>query len=303
MVSVVGCLDIGTLSVLLAVGERASDGRLVVRHEGSRVVRLGEGLAKTGRLSDEAMRRTLDAIRELAADARKRGAVLVTGAGTAAMRDAANAADLVARARREADVEIEVIDAGREAALSLAGVRTGGLDADWLAVVDVGGGSAEITVEVDGGAPWTRSLPLGALRLAARFDERDRDAIAHHVSGRLPEWPSSRPATNHTPCGIGGTITTLAALDLDLTPYDPRRIEGHVLSRERIGEMRDRLAATSLSARRRDPILESGRADVIVHGAIVYEAVLDRYGWDAIEISPRGLREGLLAERLSEVGG
>ncbi len=301
MVPLVACLDIGTLSVLLAVGERGPDGRLLVRHEASRVVRLGEGLAATGRLSPEAIDRTVDAIRELTADARARGAVVVAGAGTAAMRDAENTADLVARVRREADVGIEVISAAREAALTIAGVRTGRSDPDPLIVVDVGGGSTEITVETDEEAPWSRSLPLGALRLVSQFGEGDREAIADHVSGQLPDLPTSKPSRRHIHCGVGGTITTLAALDLDLTPYDANRIEGHVLARATIGALRERLAATPVEVRRRDPVLESGRADVIVHGAVVYEVVLDRYGWDAIEVSPRGLREGLLSELLREV--
>jgi exopolyphosphatase/guanosine-5'-triphosphate,3'-diphosphate pyrophosphatase len=167
----------------------------------------------------------------------------------------------------------------------------------------VGGGSAELVVGTRAGVLASTSLPLGALRLAARFPEDALDALARHVTARMPDGHTGRDPRGARPIGVGGTITTLGALDLRLSPYDGRRLLGHVLTRDRIAELRAELADRPLRDRERDPILERGRADVIVHGAVVYECILDRHGWDEIEISPRGLREGLLAEMLGVVAG
>jgi exopolyphosphatase/guanosine-5'-triphosphate,3'-diphosphate pyrophosphatase len=287
-------LDVGSLSVLLSVGELAPDGTLVIRREEAEVTRLAEGLREIGALTPAAMDRVAATVRRLAALAREDGASRLAAAGTAALRDATNADALLDRIRAETGIDLEIVDAAREAALSLAGVRSGIAAAGPIAVLDVGGGSTEITVD----GPVSVSLPIGALRLAERFAEDRVEALRDHVSSLLPEIPGGAAPRTLRPVGVGGTITTLAAIDLSLVPYDSRRVEGHVLRGGRLRELRRTLAALRLDERRRHPILERGRADVIVQGTVVYEVLLERYGWESIEVSPRGLREGLLIETL-----
>jgi exopolyphosphatase/guanosine-5'-triphosphate,3'-diphosphate pyrophosphatase len=268
-----------------------------VREE-ARLVRLAEGL-EAGRLRPEAVDRTAAAIRELATVARTAGADVVRASGTAALREAANRDVLIDRVRTETGVQIEVLPADREATLALRGVRSGRPGDGPLAVVDAGGGTVEIVLSFPGREPVAASLPLGVLRLAARFSERD-PGLAGHVDGLLPDRIGGLDPAAAEPVGSGGTITTLGALHLGMAPYDGERLRGLRLTRERIAELGDRLAALPLAARRADPVLEPGRADVIVHGARLHERILARYGWPEIEVSPRGVREGLLAEALRD---
>jgi exopolyphosphatase/guanosine-5'-triphosphate,3'-diphosphate pyrophosphatase len=163
--------------------------------------------------------------------------------------------------------------------LTLRGVAAGRDLAPGTLVVDVGGGSTELILD------GHTSLDIGCVRLTDRFGE-DVDAATRLTLELLPELQPTAAI------GVAGTVTTLAALDLGLAEYDPLTIHGHRIPRDAVHKLRDRLAATPLDERRRLPGLEPERAPVIVAGAAIVAAILDRYGLDELEASERDILHG-----------
>jgi exopolyphosphatase/guanosine-5'-triphosphate,3'-diphosphate pyrophosphatase len=202
-----------------------------------------------------------------------------------------------------------VISGEDEARLTLLGVIKGlpDLGGDFL-LVDIGGGSTEFVLSRAGRAAQAVSVKLGVVELAERFmdqglvDDTRYDAMTALVGARLATGLTEPILRHGAPALVGsaGTVTTLAALDLGLESYDPARVHGHRLTRAAVAEQGGRLAALRLAERAALPCLEPGRADLIVPGSAICLEALDRLGFDALVVSDRGLREGILCEILAE---
>jgi exopolyphosphatase / guanosine-5'-triphosphate,3'-diphosphate pyrophosphatase len=296
-------IDLGTntVRVLVAVTDRATG--LVPRWADQTVTRLGEGLAGRGTLAPAAAERTLAAIRRYRDRARALGAEQVLLVATAAVRQARDGREFLARLRAERGLVPRVVSGEEEAALTLLGAVWGlGTVADTYALVDIGGGSTEVLVAEGAQALVAVSLPLGVVQLVERFfvhdpvEPRDLAACRVHVDARLRAEvrPRVQPYRPTTLVATAGTPTTLAALDLGLPAYDPARVRGHRLSALAIDQLTMRLAALRLAERAETPGLEPGRADVIVPGAIVLAAVLAALDLPVVVVSDAGLREGVL---------
>src|SRR5437667_51848 len=202
----------------------------------------------------------------------------------------------------------KIVDARQPVArLVLRGVRSGlqGL-AGTLVTFDIGGGSTEYIVADPARILATVSLRLGVVPLAERFPFTDRvawdryAALLAEVRGRLERElpPTIRGARLAHLVGTAGTVTTLAALDLDLVEYDPQRVQGHRLSRAAVERLLGRLGCLPVAARAALPCLEPGRADLIIPGIAIVTATLDAFGLDTLVVSDWGLREGMGAEAL-----
>lgn len=301
----VATIDLGsnTVRLLVADVEPARPGWRVVEAD-QRVTRLGEGLAASGRLSPAPVERTAAAVREYVERARHARADRVAIVATSAVREAANGRDFAAALERATGERVRIVSGDEEAALTLAGVL-GGLDdapgVDTL-VFDIGGGSTEYILARGRQALAAISLRLGVVDLAERypFPGRVDDAsygvlraeIARRLAGDLPA--RIRTATLGRLVGTAGTATTLAALDLELTTYDPGRVQGHVLARAAIERLRDRLGGLTVAERAALPCLEPGRADLIVAGVAIVQETLAITGAGAMVVSDWGLREGIL---------
>jgi exopolyphosphatase/guanosine-5'-triphosphate,3'-diphosphate pyrophosphatase len=269
------------------------------------VTRLGEGLARAGALGEAPMARALAAVRAYGERARGRGAERILVVATAAVRRAANGAAFVARLAAETGLAARVVPGDEEARLTLLGVASGvpPPTGPW-AVLDIGGGSTELTVARGARAVRSVSLPLGVVELAERFLAADPvdwaryRACQAHVAERLAAvaWPVVGPLAPRRLAGTAGTITTLAALDLGLLAYEPARVEGHRLSRAAVARLLDRLGALPLAERARLPCLEPGRADLIVPGIAIALAVLDGLRLAELTAADSGLREGILLD-------
>ena len=304
-------VDLGTNTVRLLVVEvtdgEARDGAWHALDQTQRVTRLGEGQAAAGRLLPEPMRRTAAAVAEFAHAARRLGATRVRIVATSAVREAGNRGEFVARLEAESGESVEVISGEDEARLTLQGVTSGlpGLG-DSFVLFDIGGGSTEFVLARAHDAAAAVSLRLGVVPLVEEWGEagpvrwdrfaRMREAIERRLAAEVPEAIVAAGADELV--GTAGTVTTLAALDLDLPAYDAARVHGHRLGRAAVERELSRLGALSVADRGRLPCLEPGRADVIIPGIAICLATMARFRCEHLVVSDRGLREGILCELL-----
>lgn len=300
----VSTIDLGSNTVRLLVADVEGPGRWRVVAEDQTVTRLGEGLAATGALGEAPMARTLAVVSDYAARGTALGATDLRIVATSAVREAANGSLFAAAVERATGRRVQVVSGEDEARLVLLGVRHGvGPLAGPVVVFDIGGGSTEYILAEGERVRATASLRLGVVPLAERYpfpgrvDPPRYQQLVREVANRLErELPGeilrARPA--HL-VGTAGTVTTLAALDLDLERYDARRVQGHRLSRAAVERLGARLGGLTVAERAALPCLEPGRADLIVPGVALVVATLDCLGVDALTVSDSGLREGILA--------
>jgi exopolyphosphatase/guanosine-5'-triphosphate,3'-diphosphate pyrophosphatase len=303
----VAVVDLGSNTVLLLVLDRAGG----VLCDESRTTRLGQGVFASGRLGAEAIARTVEVVEGFAARARELGAVRVLAVGTAALRRAANAADLVDRLC-DLGVTVRILPGPVEAALAIeASRRAAGPNAREVVVIDVGGGSTEVAWTDPAGEVRGISLPLGSVRLTEELVTahpvpgamlaRIRERVAGEVRALAAERERGLPLAGRV-VAVAGTATTLVALELRLEPYDAKRVEGTRLSRAVLRDWTERLAALDVTARRALPGMEPGRADVIVAGLVVLDGVLEALGATHFGVSGRGVRHGVALRLLDGSG-
>lgn len=290
----VGAVDCGTNSIRLLIADVDASGQALTEvTRQMQIVRLGEGIDATGRIGEDAMRRTLAAAEGYAAQCRDAGCEAVRFVATSASRDAANAADFtagVARAFGDLDVVPEVVSGQEEAALSFVGatgfLRAEGAPGPYL-VVDIGGGSTEFvrgTTTVEEAA----SVDIGCVRMTERHlhdDPPTEDqvwaALGDIVQAVGHAGESVDLAQVGTLVGLAGSVTTVTARALDLPTYDRDRIHGAELSVEDTIEACTDLLLMPRSQRRELPYMHEGRVDVIGAGALVWRTILQRVGHDA----------------------
>lgn len=297
----VAAIDIGTNSVLLLVAERSS-GALSAIVERATITRLGEGVDRHGELSAAARARTLECLARYADEARSLGVAAIAAVGTSAMRDARGGPEFAADAARVLGAPPRIVSGDEEARLTFGGALSGLEIAGASLVFDVGGGSTELVVGA-GRVPGARvSLDVGAVRLSERHVAHDPplpselDAARATVRAALASAP--RPPDGATVVGVAGTVTTLAAIALEIVPYDGARVHGATLSADAVSDVAARLAKLPLARRREVPGLDPKRADVIPCGAVIVEETLSCFGARELVVSDRGVRWGL-AEALA----
>ena len=285
-------LDIGTNTIRLLIARPRPDGSLERLDDQTVMVRLGQGVDAGGRLAPERMARAADVIAELAARARAVGAGTPLASATSAVRDAANGPDLVALVEQRSGVRVEIIDGEREAQLTFRGALLGRPLARRQLVADIGGGSTEVIVAQAGQIGWARSLQLGSGRITERCLASDPPTAAEVAAARalacavLAETPELQPDDAVV---VGGTASAL----LTLAP-DPRGEDR--LTRAGLTALLDRLLAVLAATIAAGGAVDLDRARVLPGGAIVVEALLERFGLEAAAVSQGGIREGLLLE-------
>lgn len=299
-------IDVGTNTVLLLVAERRGGGLAPVL-ERAEITRLGRGVDATGRLDPAAIRETVATLADFARSARDLGAPVLACVATSAARDAANGAEFFSAARDGAGLSPEVIAGEEEARLVWASAwRDFGRPGEPLAVLDVGGGSTELCFG-EGPSPRGRaSLQVGAVRLTERHvrgdppspGEVERLRAAAREAVRPLASMEGRPSAAGRLVGVAGTVTTLAAVIQALPAYDAERVHGSVLSFDDIERLATTLAALTVKERAALPGMEPKRADVILAGAVVVAEAMRATGFDALVVSDRGVRWGLLYDRL-----
>lgn len=297
-------IDTGTNSVKFHIGERLPDGtwrKLVDRAE---VTRLGEGLSETGAIAPAAIERTVTAIAGMADEAKHYGAAALVAVGTMGMRAASNSDAFIALVRERTGVTIEVIAGTEEGRLAYLAVQSGlGLGEGSLVIFDTGGGSTQFTFGQGASVDDQYSLNVGAVRLTDQHGlggpisteqlQSALDSIAAEFS-RLDGVASPDALV-----GMGGAITNMTAVMHGMTTYDPDVVQGSILTRAEVDRQIELYRSRDVEGRRRIPGLQPKRADVILAGACVVRTVMLKLGRDALTVSDRGLRHGLLVDRFS----
>ena len=294
----VAAIDCGTNSIRLLVADVAG-GRLTDVARRMRIVRLGEGVDRTGRLSDAALERTREALLGYAAEIDELSVRRVRMCATSASRDASNARDFRDMVRGVLGVEPEVISGDEEARLSFAGALAGLAAEPPYLVVDIGGGSTEFvtgTADVD----HAISMDIGCVRMTERHLHSDpptageieaatRD-ITRAVDTALAAVPGREASTL---VGLAGTVTTVAALAMDLPAYDSARIHHARVTSEQVAKVTGELLAMTVAQRRALPVMHPGRADVIGAGALILRTVVERSGRSSVVASEHDILDGI----------
>ena len=312
--AVLAVLDLGSNNCRLLVARATQDGSFRVFDSFSRIVRLGEGVAQTGRLADAAIERTLAALAVCAEHIRAAGATHVRAIATAACRGASNAYVLVARARAETGIALEIVTSEEEARLAAIGCAPLiGASFDGALVFDIGGGSTEViwmrrergearvvhsaslavgvvSLAEDAGALDAQGFAAMRERLVARFAKVRAEMDAH--GGFAPE--------RHHLLGTSGTVTTLAAVSMGLERYVRVRVDASWHRCADVLEVVDRLIALDHDGRAAIGPIGPDRADLVLPGCAVFAAIHALWPCAQLRVADRGLREGMLRELLSE---
>lgn len=302
-------IDLGTNNCRLLIAKPSADGFVVV-DAFSRIVRLGEGVAATGALSDAAMDRAVAALSICAEKLRSRQVTLARSVATEACRRASNGAAFIARVKDETGIALDIISAQEEARLAVLGCHALLEPGDGPALIfDIGGGSTELVlVESSGPTPqimdWL-SIPWGVVSLTESEAEADvhkeaRAAAYLRMRARVAEAVAPfaarvpREAAQPRLLGTSGTVTTLASVHLDLPKYNRQLIDGLIVPSATMRTISQRLSLLSLEERRALPSIGSDRADLVVAGCAILEEILDIWPAERLGIADRGIREGIL---------
>ncbi len=315
-----GALDLGTNNCRLLVAEPTRDSFRVV-DAFSRIVRLGEGLSRTGELSEAAQDRAIGALKICAAKLDGRKVARTRLIATEACRGAGNGAAFLDRVQRETGLRLEIVNRETEAKLA-ANSCAPLLDrtAAGAILFDIGGGSSELAwlgkaADVDGGPPlapvqeWD-SMPLGVVTLAERFGGENVtpevfEAMIGDVMPRVEAFAAKANGIRDGEIyllGTSGTVTTLAGIHLELPRYDRRRVDGIWLARDEVTKVVAKLCATSYQERVANPCIGAQRADLVLAGCAILEAIRRVFPCERLRVADRGLREGMLVELMRADG-
>nr|WP_246754737.1 Ppx/GppA phosphatase family protein [Rhizobium sp. RCAM05973] len=322
-VDLYAALDLGTNNCRLLIAQPTRPGQFRVIDAFSRIVRLGEGLGASGRLSGEAMDRAVEALRICAAKLKTREIRRMRLIATEACRAADNGELFLERVTAETGLQLEIIDRETEARLAVSGCSSlVGPEARSVVLFDIGGGSSEIAVIRIGEnrssrlanhiTHWT-SLPVGVVTLSERHGGRDVtpelfETMVCEVERMLehfdcpPVQGAARDNGDFHLIGTSGTVTTLAGVHLDLPRYDRRRVDGVWLSDDEVSAMQAKLLSWDFAGRAANPCIGPDRADLVLAGCAILEAIRRRWPSPRMRVADRGLREGLLTDMMADDG-
>ena len=318
--AVYAALDLGTNNCRLLVARPTDDSFRVV-DAFSRIIRLGEGLSHTGQISEAAIQRAVAALSICRDKMRARGVSRARLIATEACRAAANGEGFRSRIAEEVGLELEVVDRETEAALAATGCAPlVAPEAEGVVLFDIGGGSSELVrlgrTTSNGSGPasaeikaWT-SIPVGVVTLAERHGGVDvspaiYEAMVQEVAAHVAAF-----AQAHGRCdldrthllGTSGTVTTIAGVHLRLPRYDRRRVDGVWLSGRQISDVVERLLAMGYQDRVANPCIGAERADLVLAGCAILEAIRRAFPCTRLRVADRGLREGMLVQMMREDG-
>lgn len=303
-------LDLGTNNCRLLIAKPARRGFRVV--DGfSRIVRLGEGLGQSGELSQAAMERAIAALKICARKMQRRGVSRVRNVATAACRLAANQSEFSARVLAQTGIQLDVISAAEEARLAVAGcLPLLDRESRHALVFDVGGGSTELiwlglaNLHNPGILAWT-SLPLGVVNLSEKYGGQVISSQAYaemvaEVGDYLRDFELTHGLRRHFDAGgvqmlgLSGTVTTLAGVHMGLRQYDRSRVDGAWIPAGEIRAVSAQIAGMDYAARVASPCIGRERADLVIAGCAILEAITGLWPAKVLRVADRGLREGIL---------
>jgi exopolyphosphatase/guanosine-5'-triphosphate,3'-diphosphate pyrophosphatase len=312
-------LDLGTNNCRLLVARATRDGFRVI-DAFSRIIRLGEGITSSGRLSEAAIIRAVDALRVCRSKMRNRGVTRSRLIATEACRSAENGRDFLTRVKEQVGIDLEIVDRETEARLAATGCTPlADPQADGVILFDIGGGSSELVrlsrcVPTKRGPPlpeiraWM-SIPIGVVTLAERhgginvtreiFEAMIRE-VGQHVDRFAAENGGGLSGLHLL--GTSGTVTTIAGVYLELLRYERRRVDGCWLTDGQVSGVVEQLLNMNYEGRVANPCIGAERADLVLAGCAILEAIRRAFPCERLRVADRGLREGMLVQMMREDG-
>ncbi|MFN9272449.1 MAG: HD domain-containing protein [Planctomycetia bacterium] len=310
LTSRLAAIDIGSNSVRLLVAEALRGGAYRILDEEREPTRLGRSVSSQGRLDDESMDKTLQALRTFKEIAAGYQVTSLRTIATCAVREARNGPEFCRRVREEVGLEVEVIAGDREARLAFASVQHAfDLTGKNVVVADIGGGSTEIVFATGNLIESIFSTPLGAVRLTEQFalgenaTLPDFERMEEEVTACLKKRTTRPLFAPHFLVGCGGTFTTLAELIMATKKQSDAPVAGYQVSQAEVRHLLDRLRKMPLRARRSMAGMTPDRGDIIVAGLTIVDALMKRFRVNTLVIHTRGVRDGLVREMIDEVLG
>lgn len=292
-------IDIGTNTALMVVAHLDPDGSRVVVEDVYEVPRLGEGLDASGVISEAALARAEHAMMRFRTVLSNHPHVKVYVVATSAMREADNGSIVRSRLEETLGHPIHIIDGDDEARLTFLGAV--GTRPVHTLMIDIGGGSTEYAVGINGTITEATSTSIGAVRLTERYavtrplSPESIEQARQYIRQRI-EPLAQRYGRIDQVVGVAGTPTALAMIDKGLQTFDPEVVDGHTMSTTRIGELSEWLCGMSINELRAIPGLHERRADIVPIGALILHTSLEVFGCDAVEATIRGLRFGAMLQ-------
>ena len=304
----IAVVDIGTNSTRLLVADVVGGSVAEELARESTVTRLGQGVDATNRLADEAMERVFAVLTTYRAQIDELGAERTMAVLTSAVRDSTNGDAFRAQVRERFDLDARVLEGTEEAELTFLGATSERpADDDAIVVIDIGGGSTEFVIGHGGRVDFHASLQAGVVRMTERHLHHDPPTAAELASltedvrqtltAGLPE--EVRDRARHV-VAVAGTATMAAAMDLELEPYDPKRVHGHTVTRDTLTRLTEDLAGKTDAERKQTKGLHPDRSPTIVAGMALLRESIAAFGLDAAEVSEHDILRGAALRRASE---
>ena len=303
-------IDIGTNTVLLLIADVDPDGRVHVVYDGHAIPRLGRGVDEHRSIPPESVARVLQCLRDYDELSHRYQAEAIIACGTSALRDASNKEEFRQRVKDELGFDVVILSGEREAELTYLGAVSQFMETDArgrFAVLDIGGGSTELTLGAGTAIESRQSLEIGCVRLTERILKTSPpSSLAMSLclkELRTALQPLRILSSTASLIGVAGTLTTLASIDLALDQYDAARVNGHRLTTETVKSIFNKLRIRSVEEIRAIPQVHPGRADILLAGILILMETMDMLGVNEVTVSDRGLRYGIAAWKGTELTG
>lgn len=299
----IGTIDIGTNSMRLLIGEY-KNGKIENRKKFINTTRIGQGVDKEGYISNEAINRNIDALKEFAKLCNDEKCEYVYGMGTSALRDSKNGDDFVQLAKRETGINIDIISGEEESNLGFKGVLEGVEGNNDILVIDIGGGSTEFIIGDREGIKFAKSENVGALRMTEKFlkidpiDDLEFNEMYMFIESEIDktlEYIKGKGIKNLV--GIGGTITSLSAMNQELAIYSMEKIHNSKVCKKEIEKILQNLKKMTLSDKKTLKGLQPKRADIITAGVAILNIIMEKLELDEIIVSEYDNLEGLMCQK------
>jgi exopolyphosphatase/guanosine-5'-triphosphate,3'-diphosphate pyrophosphatase len=300
----IAVIDIGTNSILYLLAEKTDQGFIVPLEQHFHAARLGENVDSTENIQEKGLHYTYEILKEYIKTATLHNTESIIIIGTHVFRKAKNRDDILQKIQKETGFHVEVLTENEEAEWSFHGaVYDKNLNGDLL-VCDIGGGSTEIITGRDNDKIEMKSIPMGAVSLTERFLQHDPplktewSSMIKYINQQMDNNIKTFFKHGQKFISVGGTVTTLASIELGLKDYDPRSVNGYNLTLERIGKLIDRLMKVTIAEREKILCLDPKRADIIIAGSAILKVVMELGKFESVIVSDRGLRFGIVLREM-----
>jgi exopolyphosphatase/guanosine-5'-triphosphate,3'-diphosphate pyrophosphatase len=293
-------IDIGTNTILMLIADLEDHGRIRTLRDEIAFPRLGRGVDKSRLIAPESVDRVLNVLKDYRRMSMMAGSEKIIASGTSAFRDSRNGAEVITRIRQKAHIDVEVLSGEEEAQWAFLGALSGSPRSQGhFVVIDIGGGSTEITLGTRNKVEKRLSLDLGCVQLTERFLHSSPPTPVELQRAMLSVRSSFRrlreiDAKAYRLVGVAGTITTLAALVQNLSRFEPDRVDGYDLHIKKIKSIFERLCGQTVDEIQSSPVVPAGRADILLAGILILIEFMTMCRFEKIQVSKRGLRYGLI---------